>query len=399
MSLAHALVFGKSQQHEPAQRPVRVLTLTPFYPSEEDPTQGCFVADPLKWTEELGTSNELIAVQPFYRKQLHSIRSDIPAQWKTYFSIPGNLGLPSAGRFLAKTLLAGVHRLHRARPFDLIHAHAALPCGRAAMQLAEQLGIPFLVTVHGRDTFAIRQSGRALSSWSLKATRDVYRRACAVICISEKVRACVAEHVSANTVVIYNGVDANFFSPSLDRQTSLTVLSVGNLIPIKDHALLLRAFSKSSAAVPDSRLEIIGDGPERKNLFRLAADLGISAKVSFLGRQSRALVAEAMRRCAVFALPSRYEGLGCVYLEAMSSGKSAIGCKGQGIDEIIEDGRNGVLISARDESGLSEALQGLLQSENLRSRIGASARRTILERHTLEHQARQLAGLYQECVR
>ena len=399
MSLAHAVVFAESQRRETAQRALRVLTLTPFYPSEEDPTQGCFIADPLKWTEELGISNELIAVQPFYRKQLHSIRSGIPAQWKTYLSIPGNLGLPSAGRFLAKTLSEDIHSLHRARPFDLIHAHAALPCGQAAMQLAEDLGIPFVVTVHGLDTFATRQSGRALSRWSLKAIQDVYCRARAVICISEKVRARVAEHASANTVVIYNGVDANFFSPGLNQQSPPIVLSVGNLIPTKDHALLLRAFSKIAAAIPDTRLEIIGDGPERKNLCRLALDLGISARVSFVGRQNRSFVAEAMRRCAVFALPSRYEGLGCVYLEAMSSGSAAIGCKGQGIEEIIEHGTNGLLIDPGDEKGLSEALQALLQNEDLLNRIGASARRTILERHTLQHQARQLTGIYQECVR
>lgn len=398
MSLAQAAIYEASSLRGGERRCLRVLTLTPFYPSAEDPTQGCFVADPLGWTESLRTTNEVIAIQPFYRKRLHCVPSNIPSQWKSYASIPGNLGLPFAGELAARTLTASVRGLHRTQPFDLIHAHGALPCGQAAVRLSEKLGIPFAVSVHGLDAFAARQGGRTLSRFCQRASRDVYQRAGSVICISEKVRRRVAEHVAAKTVVIYNGVDADFFYPGPECNSPLIVLSVGNLIPIKDHALLLRAFATISHAIPDSRLEIIGDGPERENLSRLAADLGISAAVRFLGRQRRTVVANAMRRCAIFALPSRYEGLGCVYLEAMASGKPAIGCNAQGIDEIIDHGRNGLLINPGDETGLSEALRTLLQNQELRRKLGVAARNTVLERHTLQRQAQQLTEVYRECA-
>jgi glycosyltransferase involved in cell wall biosynthesis len=198
--------------------------------------------------------------------------------------------------------------------------------------------------------------------------------------------------------VIYNGVDAEVFCPGPELSSPLTVLSVGNLIPIKGHALLLRAFARVSEAVPECVLEIFGDGPERGNLVLLAEKLGISARVSFRGRQNRADIAEAMRRCAVFALPSSYEGLGCVYLEAMASGKAAIGCRGQGIEEIIEHGKNGFLIAPGNEAELSDALRTVLQSEDFRRRAGANARRTILQGHTLADQARRLTQVYRECV-
>ena len=117
------------------------------------------------------------------------------------------------------------------------------------------------------------------------------------------------------------------------------MLSVGNLIPIKGHDLLLRAFAamqdRLPAIAPPHSLEIIGDGPERARLEQLAQELGIGTKVHFRGRHSRREVADAMRRATVFALPSRYEGLGCVYLEAMSAGKPVIACQGQGIEEVI----------------------------------------------------------------
>ena len=121
----------------------------------------------------------------------------------------------------------------------------------------------------------------------------------------------------------------------------------------------------------------------------LAQDLGISDRVHFLGRRSRSEVAEAMRNCTIFALPSRYEGLGCVYLEAMASGKPAIACHGQGIDEIIQHGNNGWLIPVDGLEELVQGLQLLLGDAELRTQIGQAARQTILDKLTLAHQARE----------
>jgi glycosyltransferase involved in cell wall biosynthesis len=377
---------------------LRVLTLTPFHPSVEDGTQGCFVAEPLIWTQRMDIENEVIAVASFYRRGVHANGSEVPSRWARYFSLPGNLGLPTAGTFLAIGLMASVRKAHSSRPFDLIHAHAALPCGHAAALLSRRLGIPFVVSVHGLDVFSAKQAGGALGKWCRSASERVYRKTRVAICISEKVRERVAEQADVNTTVVYNGVDPAIFSPGPESPSPLAVLSVGNLIPIKGHAALLRAFARVTTLVPDSVLEIIGDGIERQELNRLAEGLGIGDRVLFLGRQSREAVAAAMRRCAIFALPSRYEGLGCVYLEAMAAGKPAIGCRGQGIDEIIEHGKNGFLISPGSEMELSEALGMLLQNGALRRRIGIAGRDTVLQRHTLEHQARQLTQIYRECV-
>jgi glycosyltransferase involved in cell wall biosynthesis len=133
-------------------------------------------------------------------------------------------------------------------------------------------------------------------------------------------------------------------------------------------------------------------------LARLARDCNIAGRVRFLGRQSRKQVAEAMRRCVLFALPSRYEGLGCVYLEAMSTEKPVIACRGQGIDELIRHGSNGWLVDPGNLQELVAALSGLLEDLQLRRQIGEAARRTILQSLTSAHQAAQLAALYRECV-
>ena len=118
----------------------------------------------------------------------------------------------------------------------------------------------------------------------------------------------------------------------------------------------------------------------------------------FVGRQSRRQVADALRRCTIFVLPSRYEALGCVYLEAMSTGKPAIGCRNQGIAEVIHHGWNGLLVGPDNQEELTQAISTLLRDEPARRKMSTAARNTILDGFTLAHQSENLARVYRECV-
>ncbi len=387
-----------SKAKEPA-RPLHVLTLTPFYPSAHDDASGCFVAEPLEAVAETGVANTVFAVQPFYRGKLRAKESGVPAHWLGYFSLPGGVGLPTAGAFLFARIVGRVRELQRSHRIDVIHAHAPLPCGHAAMLLSAELGIPYVVSVHGLDAFSTEQvSGRA-GEWCRRISQRVYRSSRRVICVSEHVREQVLEGTgrTCRTSVVYNGVDPELFSPGTEPSTGgPIILSVGNLIPIKGHEFLIRAVAALAPEFPTLTLEIIGDGPERSRLQALTQQLQIGERVRFLGRQSRHEVAAAMRRCTVFALPSRYEGLGCVYLEAMSSGKPVIGCRGQGIAEIIQHGSNGFLVGPDNERELALALAMLLRDDSRRRNLGTAARDTVLDRLTLEQQAESLARIYRE---
>jgi glycosyltransferase involved in cell wall biosynthesis len=222
-----------------------------------------------------------------------------------------------------------------------------------------------------------------------------------VICISERVREEVLKGrgKGCRTSVVYNGVNPKMFFPGAEGASAARIiLSVGNLIPIKGHEVLVRGGAAIVGEFPDMVLEIIGDGPERHRLESLASQLGIAERVRFRGRQSRHEVAAAMQRCTVFALPSRYEGLGCVYLEAMATGTAVIGCRGQGIAEIIRHGSNGFLVGPENERELALALAMLLRDEPRRRSLGRAARDTILDRLTLADQAANLARIYRECA-
>lgn len=373
---------------------MRVLTLTPFFPSAADDARGCFVAEPLTALEAIGIKSTVIAVEPIYRSP--STSNGHPASWVRYIAIPGRAGLASAGFFLYETLRARVRKLHSNDPFDLIHAHAPLPCGYAAMLIARDLQIPYVITVHGRDVFFRKQVPGISGLWCERVTQSVYKSAARVVCISRTVASEIRCH-NGNVDVIYNGVNAANFFPSTTN-ADRTILSVGNLISTKGHALLLRAVGILGSRYSDLRCDIIGDGPERERLCRLAAELGIAHRVQFKGKQNRNQVAAAMAQCTMFALPSSYEGFGCVYLEAMASGKPVIGCRQQGIEEVISHEQNGFLIDPEDLQGLSLTLSRLLDNAELRERIGREASKTILEGYTLRHQAEHLAQTYRDCV-
>jgi glycosyltransferase involved in cell wall biosynthesis len=379
---------------------LHVLALTPFYPSEIDDSQGCFVSEPLQALSQVGIVNTVLALQPIYRKKRRISRSSVSAEWVRYFSLPGSFGLPTAGAFAFARLVGRVRDLQREQRIDLIHAHAPLPAGHLAMLLNSELGLPYVVSVHGQDVFSTGHVAGRVGQWCDRISRRVYQASKRVICISEIVREKLLQGMGAScrTSVVYNGVDPEVFAPGKASSTqSLNVLSVGNLLPTKGHEVLMRALAIIAPEFPGLMLDVIGDGPQMTRLQQLIRELEISDRVRFLGRQSRQEVAKAMRNCTVFALPSSNEGLGCVYLEAMSSAKPAIGCRGQGIAEIIRQGSNGFLVGPGNDKELALVLGMLLRDERKRHNVGIRARDTILDRFTLKQQAENLARIYREC--
>jgi teichuronic acid biosynthesis glycosyltransferase TuaC len=214
---------------------MHVLTLTPFYPNSADDAAGSFVAESVRAVQDRGVDSSVIAVHPLHRS-LPGVDSKSPATWKKYFCLPGNAGLSSTGRFLYAALKFHVRQLHTQRPISLIHAHAALPCGQAAMLLARDLHIPFVVTVHGLDAFSIRQVPGWFGRLCCQASKEVYGAVARVVCISEHVARRVRERIggAANISVVYNGVDSSLFAPASEENSAPAdnlVLSVGNLIP------------------------------------------------------------------------------------------------------------------------------------------------------------------------
>jgi glycosyltransferase involved in cell wall biosynthesis len=181
------------------------------------------------------------------------------------------------------------------------------------------------------------------------------------------------------------------------------VVAIGTLIRSKGHDVTLRSIAELSSEFPRLRCRIVGEGPELVNLQNLAQQLGIAERVEFVGRQTRTEIAAILRGAQIFALPSHYEGLGCVYLEAMASGLPVIAYRGQGIQEMIRHNDNGILLSEQTPENapraLAAVLRTLLKNDEMRRKMGLSARRTIVGGYTLRHQAQGLARIFENVRR
>src|SRR5260370_10956601 len=196
-------------------RALHVLTLTPFFPSDQNEVSGCFIAEPLAQLKQFCFDSSVIAATPIHHAKKKP-SSSAPAEWVRYPQVPGNLGLSSAGKLLYARLRGRVRKLHGVKPIDVIHAHAALPCGNAAALLSRRLTIPFVVTVHGLDVFNNCHLGGIPAAWRRKVSVDVYRAARNVVCISGKVQEILKTGTPAETcrTIVHNSVDPSLFSPT-----------------------------------------------------------------------------------------------------------------------------------------------------------------------------------------
>jgi glycosyltransferase involved in cell wall biosynthesis len=179
--------------------------------------------------------------------------------------------------------------------------------------------------------------------------------------------------------VVHNGTELplRWSADQRPRDAVRVVLSVCNLVPLKGIDLNLRAFAEIRLRSPHLawRYRVVGDGPERSALVRLAGSLGLSDRVEFLGRLDYQATMAEMAACDIFCLPSWGDSFGVVYLEAMSRGRPVIGCLDWGAAEMVRDGIDGRLVKPKDEHSLATALGELLSDPSRCASMGEDARR------------------------
>ena len=294
-------------------------------------------------------------------------------------------------------------RLKAYRPV-VLHAHFG-PDGLRALPLAERLAIPLVTTLHGYDAsrsdWALLRSGRL--SWMRYAVlkRRLQRGGALFIAVSEAVRrrAIARGYPADRTITHYIGVDLKRHAPA-GGEKGETVLFVGRLVEKKGVDILLRAFAGVRARRPSASLSIIGDGPRRRSLERLAGRLGVGGVVTFLGEQPPEVVVHHMRRASVLAVPSvtardgDAEGLPTVIVEAAACALPAVGTDHAGIPEAIADGKSGFVVPERDPAALAARLSAVLESRDLRDRMGAAARALAIQRFDGDRQMRRLEEIY-----
>jgi glycosyltransferase involved in cell wall biosynthesis len=282
-------------------------------------------------------------------------------------------------------------RAIRAYAPDVVHANHTWPWACAYAELAALLcpGVRVLAVDH-------LPVPSALPRRRLYAGRMRARRLDGHVAVGERAARQIEQLVGlrAGTVrAIANGVPATApesAQPPATLASPPVIGSVGRLAEQKGYDLLVRALP----ALPAASLVLVGDGPARGDLERLAAELGVSGRLHVTGwtDDPRGYLAAF----DVFALPSRWEGLPLGILEAMHAGLPVVACDVGSVAEAVRDGETGFLLAPDDLDALRERLRGLLADPRLARRLGERGRALATERFTDTAMARRYETLYRE---
>jgi glycosyltransferase involved in cell wall biosynthesis len=198
--------------------------------------------------------------------------------------------------------------------------------------------------------------------------------------------------------VIYNGIDLADWTPAPRDRALLAELRIPEDVPVagilamlrpeKDHATFLRAAKLVLERLPETCFLIVGDGPERRTLETLAAELGIGARAIFTGRRTD--VARLLTVFDVSVLTSvTVETFPMSFLEAMAMERPLVATRVGGVPEMIEEGRNGFLVPLRDERALADAIIAVVADRATVRRMGATSRSIVERKFTVERMVRE----------
>lgn len=196
------------------------------------------------------------------------------------------------------------------------------------------------------------------------------------------------------------GVDPSVFAPREARagEGAFEIICVGRLAPVKGHHVLMAAMERLVREGRDVVLRVVGDGPSRAALEEDARRRGLDGRVIFEGALNQERVRELYGRADAFALASFAEGVPVVLMEAMAMEIPCVATCVNGVPELIRDGVDGLLVAPSDEEALTRTLASLMDDATLGRRLGASARRRVVEKYNLARNAARLAEIFRRRV-
>jgi len=383
---------------------VRILTVTTSFPKFEGDTTAPFIES---ITRELASrGHELTVVLPArsdlrpapiegvrfrpYRYApaaslevfgyAEALRADVALRGTTYAVLP--LAVLSGLRALGKEL--------RGQSYDVVHAHWVVPSGAMAALALGSSGPPLVVSLHGSDVFLAEKSVLARLG-----VRRAFRTAARVTACSRDLseRSLPLGARAAPEVIPY-GVASEVFrpNPAGGRQLrqelwlsphAFVLFAAGRLVHKKGFEGLLDATGELRGRGRSVELVIAGKGDLEEALTRRAEELGISSHVKLVGNVDRNALPRYFAMADAVVVPSvrdsagNVDGLPNVLLEAMASAKAIVATDVAGIPEALRSGEEGLLVSENDPAGIAGAVEELIRSEELRTRLGRAARKRV----------------------
>ena len=353
---------------------MKILTFTTLFPNMVKPNQAIFVETRLRHLVGSGqVESRVVAPVPWFpiaskRFGQYGDFARVPAL-ENRFGIevlhPRYPVIPKVGMNFSPALLARSTRptigrmLDEGYDFDLIDAHYFYPDGVAAVRLGQYFNKPVVITARGSDISLIPQYAipRKQILWAAANASAMI-----TVCDALKTELVALGADPARITPLRNGVDLQRFRQG-DRAAlratlglhGFTLLSVGNLVTLKGHDLVIGAL----AHLPGVALYIAGSGVEHKRLAARAAELGVAERVRFLGSLPQAELATWYGAADALVLASSREGWANVLLESMACGTPVVASRVWGTPEVVAAPDAGVLMAERSVKGVADAVNTL----------------------------------------
>ena len=296
-------------------------------------------------------------------------------------------------------LILKLAKFIRKEKVDVVHTHGETPWfyGALATKLVLTSPVKCITTIHGYG------GGDRTSVSDYKLWRFLARLTAKIVVVADNLRTeMVNSGFSGQQVVtILNGVDSQLTSNSIQCRSAWGVMDsdfvigiVARLSPIKNHQLLFRAVKGLASQQRPVKLLVVGDGPERLPLEKLAEELALNDQIIFCGEQPQAQ--EFYPLFDVFVLPSLSEGISMTLLEAQAAKVPVVASAVGGNCEIIRDGETGLLFPDGDVEGLSQQLQSLYDSNELRMMLAEKGFNRVSETFNIQGMIQHYLQIYHD---
>ena len=290
--------------------------------------------------------------------------------------------------------------------FDVVHAHhafARMPL--SDLSIARDLDIKGILTTHTISLLPDYEYLWSPLSYGYPVYRIMLSKADEIIAVSDSARRFISHFTDVPVRVIPNGVDTSRFR-KMDRDDAREFMGfgdepfflyVGRLVTKKGLFTLLLAFRDVLKEIPKAKLRIAGKGKLKPVLSSMSKVLGINGNVEFLGYVPDDALNPLFSSADVFVLPSSFgESFGIVILEAMASGTPVIGTKVGGIEEILEDGKYGVLVHPSDPSELACAMISMMSDRDIQEKIVKRALQKVRKEYDWRVVTKKVMKLYEK---
>lgn len=289
-------------------------------------------------------------------------------------------------------------RLLKQFPAQAVLAFFGVPGGAIAWTLKKSHQLPYLVSMRGGDVPGFRPYDFALyHKLAGPFLKVIWHQAGRLVANSQGLRElALAFDPRVSIDLIPNGVDLQAYAPVPRTWEPVRLLSVGRLVHQKGLDLAAHAL----AGLTDLEWQwcIAGDGKARPELEALVKDLGIASRVTFLGWLDRPSLKQAYDQASLFLFPSRHEGMPNAVLEAMACGLPVVASRIAGNVELVEHGRNGLLVSSESVPELQAALRSLVTNGYQLQTMGAASRARVVERYSWRSTAEQYTKLLSQLL-